>query len=175
MYRIGITTLALALGLIAAPRANAQNTNVSVCQDGTIVSNAGLRTCVGRGGVDANATARAQQGRYGTRSNTRARIQCPDGTQSSSGIHGCGTQNGTVYGDPRRTSNGDVIYGRQRRDGRWESRDEDDDENNDGDNDNDHDRGNGHKGNKHKHHDNGKHLGQWKHADRDRGDRDDRN
>jgi hypothetical protein len=164
MHRIGIATIAVALGLVLAPRAQAQNSNVSVCQDGTTVSNAGLRTCVGRGGVNAQATARAQQGRYGTNGTTTGRIQCPDGTTSTSGIHGCGTQNGGVYRDPRRTStNGDVIYGQQRTDRSAAGRD-----------DNDDDKRNGKKWKKGKHKDNGRHLGQLKHADRDR-QNDDRN
>ena len=168
MHRIGITTLALALGLLAGPRAEAQNGSVFVCQDGTVVHNAGLRTCVGRGGVNASATARAQQGRVVNRGASNGGIQCPDGTWSTSGIHGCRSQDGRIYGDPRRTRNGETIYGRSNR------RDDDDQDDED-------DNGNDRRGRKSKHGNHGRHQGQWsrgqrdhdEHGNNDRDDRDD--
>lgn len=158
MHHIGIRTLALALGIAAAPRAQAQNTNVVVCQDGTTAANIGLRTCAGRGGVNTTATT---QGRRGTNGTVNGRVRCPDGTLSTSGIHGCGVQTGGVYGGTRRSSNGDVVYLPQRTDRRTDGRRDDDDDRS-------------HKAKKFKHKDNGKHLGQWKHGVRTDRDRDDR-
>ena len=163
MHRISITALALALGLLAAPRAEAQNRSVFVCQDGTVVNNAGLRTCAGRGGVNTSATARAQQGRVVNRGASNGGIQCPDGTWSTSGIHGCRSQDGRVYGDPRRSRTDDTIYGRR------SNRRDNDDQDDDDDEDDDNDHGNDGRGHKAKHGNHGRHRGQWSRGQHEHG------
>ena len=65
---LGFSALALAIGLAAAPRAQAQSSGqLFVCRDGEVTSTRyGARACDRHGGIDQQATGRVRQrGVYG--------------------------------------------------------------------------------------------------------------
>lgn len=173
MHRIAITTLALALGLVVAPRAEAQKSKVTICRSGLAVTAKGHHACDSYGGVDRNATKLARKnhrhdvrdGRRGSgddrgvyndgnRRGSNGEIRCADGTWTTNGMLGCIAHGGV---DTR----ADGTWDRGRRDGRDGGEDCDDD-------DDDDDRGNG-RGKHGKNKGHGKHD---KHGDRDNDDND---
>ena len=114
MNRFGITTLALAIGLSAAPRVWAQSTSaIQICRDGTAVRSTNLAACVLHGGIDQQATSQASRGIYST-----------NGTAGNRGVYNGGTVNGSsrqIYGGGN--SSGTVDRTRTgKHDGRWDRR-----------------------------------------------------
>ena len=93
MRILGIAPLALGLALLMTPTLDAQGTRVTVCQDGTTTTDVGRYACVDHGGVNTNAMRRGRRGR-GARGSAQ-HIQCPDGSVSSGGLHGCDGASGT--------------------------------------------------------------------------------
>jgi hypothetical protein len=100
----GFSVFALAIGLAAAPRAQAQSfVQTVVCRDGQVTSTwYGARACDRHGGIDNTATIRARQGTVvGT--NGQRGIYSGGGVNNNAGnreIYG-GNNNGTnrqVYG-----------------------------------------------------------------------------
>src|SRR4051794_35319448 len=107
MKHFGIPALAIAIGLAAAPRVQAQTArraDVLVCRDGTTLLSRDGRVCANHRGVDANATARARRdGVYGANRSTGVYNQ--RGVYSGAGSNGTGS-NGTRGVYDGRGSNG---------------------------------------------------------------------
>jgi hypothetical protein len=91
MNRFAITTVALAIGLAAAPQVWAQSpTSVQVCRDGTVMRSANSAACILHGGLDQQATSQAGRGIY-----------TPNGTAGTRGVYDGGSANGAnrqIYG-----------------------------------------------------------------------------
>jgi hypothetical protein len=123
MQRIGISTLALAIGLVAAPRVQAQSRVLAqtssslVCRDGQVVSSVyGARACDRHGGVDATATARLRSRAVARSNRTNGNRTVYNGsTNGNRAIYNGGTTNGTrgVYrgGTNGSVNNGSVYNG----------------------------------------------------------------
>jgi len=109
MNRIGFSTLALAIGLAAAPAAPAQTTSrVLVCNDGQMTSTRyGVHACDNHRGINQQATIRARQNVYNNVYNNG----------SNRGVYS-GTANGTIYTNgtngQRGVYNGGVVNGQNR-------------------------------------------------------------
>lgn len=103
MHRIGMSALVLAIGLAAAPSAQAQSSRVFVCRDGqTRTASNASHVCDRHGGLDGRATARLRQsgayGGYGVNGGTASRgVYNGNGSVNGGrGVYNGGT-NGTVY------------------------------------------------------------------------------
>lgn len=88
-----VSSLALAVGVVAAPRLSAQSVPQRlICQDGMITSTArGALACFGHGGINQQASTQAEQnGRYGTYPNA--------GTGTARGVYNGGVATGSNRG-----------------------------------------------------------------------------
>ncbi|HEY4302892.1 MAG TPA: hypothetical protein VGM82_00385 [Gemmatimonadaceae bacterium] len=131
-----VSTLALAVGLVAAPGLSAQSVPQRlICQDGMITSTArGALACFGHGGINRQASTQAEQGRYGTYPNagtgtTRGVYNGGVGTSTNRGIYngGVGTSsNRGIYDGGVGTSSNRGVYdgtdANRRDDDRWDRR-----------------------------------------------------
>lgn len=142
MIRLGFSTLAVAIGLAAAPQLQAQTTSqLLVCRDGQVMSSrAGVRACDNHGGIDQQATLRARNGNRGVYNGT-----ANGSVNGQRGVYSGGAANGSnrqIYGG---INDGRGVLDRNTR------RDRDI------------------RMHRQEHHDNGKHKGWYKHHHKDHG------
>lgn len=103
MHRIGMSALVLAIGLAAAPSAQAQSSRVFVCRDGqTRTASNASHVCDRHGGLDGRATARLRQsgayGGYGVNGTaSRGVYNGNGGANGGRGVYNGGVYNGGVY------------------------------------------------------------------------------
>jgi hypothetical protein len=103
---LSLSALALAVGLVAAPRLSAQSAaKVLVCKDGSMSSTSqGTFACLKHGGIDQQASINAQRGGYGVYGNTGA-----NGSSRNRGVY-----QPTTNGSERGVYNGGVVNGSNR-------------------------------------------------------------
>src|SRR4051812_37473575 len=103
---LSLSALALAVGLVTAPRLSAQSAaKVLICKDGVATSTSqGALACLHHGGIDKQASINAQPGGSGVYGNTGA-----SGTSGDRGVYEPATN-----GSERGVYNGGVVNGSNR-------------------------------------------------------------